>query len=59
LLTERDAGARRGAAPDSGANIFLRHGALIAQVGRNAKRRDNEDWLGPKGEHAVPEGDAP
>jgi hypothetical protein len=30
-----------------------------AQVGRNAKRQDNEDWLGPKDEHAVGVADAP
>lgn len=30
-----------------------------AQVGRNAKRQDAEERLGPKDEHAVAEGDAP
>jgi hypothetical protein len=32
---------------------------FLAQVGRNAKRHDNEDWRGPKDEHAVVADDAP
>jgi hypothetical protein len=29
-----------------------------ASVGRSAERQDNEDWLDPKDEHAVPKGEA-
>jgi hypothetical protein len=32
---------------------FISHMPSIAQGGRNAKRQDTADWLGPKGEHAV------